>query len=121
GPAILCWTVHYADSTSESAAPATVPDWFLNPAPASQVWNSSGRISMGGALQNIDQAAPAAEIFGIDISASLGSPSVNVTSVDFFFVGGNGNGNTNNNGRVTIFAISGAKDNSTDFTNTIAV
>src|SRR5207245_9143703 len=65
GPVILGWTVHYADSTSESGAPATVPDWFLNPAPASPVWNSSGRISMGGALQHLDQAAPAGGVLGM--------------------------------------------------------
>src|SRR6185369_6781535 len=107
GPVVVGYVVHYADSTTESNTFNSI-DWFNAAAP---VFNAAGRLSVsGGGLQNID-ATPAARGFQADVP--LASPSVNVTSVDFYYVNSGGTPNVLNNGRAMIFAIAGSTDNAT--------
>lgn len=114
GPVIVAYTIHYADSTVESGTFNSL-DWFNNSA---NVFNAAGRVSMGGGTNNVG-GNPAGAAFAADIN--VGNPSANISSIDLSYAGSGGNGNTNNNGRAVIFALSGAKDGSTDYTNTIAV
>ncbi|HEY5914089.1 MAG TPA: immunoglobulin domain-containing protein [Verrucomicrobiae bacterium] len=114
GPVTVGYTVHYADSFSESGT-FTSTDWFNA---AANVYNAAGRVHVvNGVVANVG-ASPAGALFAADIP--LINPMANVTSVDFNFVGGSA-GTTNSNGRAVIFAISGAKDSSTDYTNILAV
>jgi hypothetical protein len=105
GPVLVGYVVHYADSTTESNTFSSL-DWF-NAGVA--VFNAAGRVSIsGGGLANID-VTPACRAFQADVV--LGNPSVNVSSVDFYYDASGANNNTNNNGRALIFAIAGSTDN----------
>jgi hypothetical protein len=115
GPVLVGYNIHYSDTTSETFAFSAV-DWFNN---TNYVFNAAGRVSVsGGGVQNVG-ANPAGACYGTEIP--LANSSANVTSIDLFFAGAGGNSNPNNNGRAVVFAISGAKDGSTDFTNTLTV
>lgn len=121
GPVLVGYTIHYADATTETGSPFTAFDWFNGT--AARVYNAAGRVSIGGGgVQNVG-ANPGGVLFAAEIV--VGNPAVNITSIDFSYAGfgttGVSYGNTNNNGRAMIFAISGAKDGSTDYTNTLAV
>ena len=102
GPVTVGYVVNYADTTTESNIFVSL-DWFNA---ATRVYNCAGRVSVGGGIQNLN-GVPAGALFGADVP--LGTPGVNVTSVDFYYV--DSNGNTNNNGRANIFAIAGSADN----------
>jgi hypothetical protein len=111
GPITVGYTIHYADSTTEAGTFAAL-DWFNG---AANVFNCSGRIGMGGGVDSIG-GNPAAAGYPFDVAAD---PAKNITSIDFYYV--NSNGNPYNNGRAAIFAVSGAKDYSPHYTNTLAV
>ena len=114
GPVTVGYTIHYSDETTEAGTFSSL-DWFNG---AVNVFNASGRVNLGGGFQNVG-GNPAGAVFGANIF--LGNPVANVTSIDLFFAGAGSPANLNNNGRAVVFAVSGAKDNSIDYTNTLAV
>lgn len=121
GAVLVGYTIHYADATTEVGSPFTALDWFNGT--AARIYNAAGRVSInGGGVQNVG-ANPGGVLFAADIT--VGNPAVNITSIDFSYAGFGNSGvtfaNTNINGRAMIFAISGAKDGSADFTNTLAL
>jgi hypothetical protein len=114
GKLVVAYTIHYSDASTESGTFQPL-DWFNG---AVNVFNSAGRVGIQGGVQNVG-ANPAGAVFAIDLP--VGNPSANVVSVDFVYLSAGNNGGYYNNGRGVIFAISGAKDNSTDYTNALAV
>lgn len=114
GPVLVGYRIRYADTSTEEGS-FSVLDWFNS---GVGVFTNSGRVSMDGGVQNVNGVS-AAVVFAADIP--VGNPAVNITSIDFFYVGSGANGNTNNNGRAAIFAVSGAKDFSLEFTNALVV
>jgi hypothetical protein len=113
GPVRVGYRIHYADASSEEGN-FQVLDWFNT---GVGFYTNSGRVSMDGGVQNVGGAGVV--MFASDVPVN--NPAVNVTSIDFFYVGSGGNDNTNNNGRAAIFAVSGAKDGSSQVTNALAV
>jgi len=106
GPVLVGYVVNYADSSTESNLFSSL-DWFNAAAAA---FSAAGRVNIsGGNLDNVNSVN--CRLFSADVL--LGSPAVNVTSVDFYYVGSGANNNPNNNGRAAIFAISGSTDGTT--------
>jgi len=114
GPVRVGYRLHYADTTTEEGS-FSATDWFNG---AANVFNTAGLIGVGGGVNNVGAAARGS-VFSADIN--VGNPAVNIVSVDFFFVGAGAADNPALNGRAVIFAMSGAKDGSAAFTNTIPV
>jgi hypothetical protein len=115
GPVLVGYTVHYSDETTETFA-FNALDWFNG---AANVFNAAGRVNVGGGgFQNV-AGNPAGAVFAADIP--LANSTANVTRIDLFYSGSQGGNNLYNNGRAVIFAVSGAKDGSTDFTNALSV
>ncbi len=100
GPVNVAYVIHYADN-SEDSGTFSVIDWF-NAAP--NVFNSAGRVSVDGGVQNVN-GSPAGAVFSADIACN---PANSISRIDFSYAGSGGNGNTNNNGRALIFAVSGS-------------
>jgi len=97
GPTTIKYTVHYQDGSSESGTFSSA-DWFGS---GILVYTSSGRVSMGGGLQNIDGGT--VKLWSNDV---LLNSSSKVVSIDF----ANGNGNQWANGRCMVFSVSGSTD-----------
>jgi hypothetical protein len=114
GPVLVRYRINYADTTFEEGT-FSAPDWFNG---AANVFNASGRVGMDGGVQNVG-GSPAGAVFAADIPVN--NTAVNVTSIQFSYAGSGGNNNTNNNGRALIFAVSGAKDFSAEYTNALVV
>ncbi len=106
GPVLVGYRVHYADGSAEEGQFSAL-DWFNQGTGLANVLNSAGLVGTGGGVNNIAGVARGAA-FSADIF--LGNPSVNVVSVDFWYIGSGSNNNPNNNGRAVIFAIAGSTD-----------
>src|SRR2546427_7429271 len=61
GPVNVGYTIHYADATTETGS-FNALDWFASTA---YVFNSSGRVSLDGGVQNVG-ANPAGAVYGAD-------------------------------------------------------
>lgn len=111
GNQTISYTIHYSDATTQPGTFVAL-DWFNG---AANVFNSAGRVGMGGGVDAINQV-PGAAAYPFDVAAD---PAKNVTSIDFAYL--DSNGNAYGNGRTVILAVSGAKDFSPHYTNTLAV
>jgi hypothetical protein len=110
GPVTVGYTIHYSDASTE-AGQFTALDWFFGS--TNWAYNPFGRVNVGGGLANVTVTT------GPNVNAIAGiwatnvpvGSAVNITSIDFYYVGSGGNNNTNNNGRAAILAVSGSTDN----------
>lgn len=115
GPVRVGYRIHYVDASIEEGSFLST-DWF-NTGVVS-VFNTAGLIGVGGGVNNVGGAARGG-VFSADIN--VGNPALNIASVDFFFIGAGAVDNPALNGRAVIFALSGAQDSSSAYTNAITV
>jgi hypothetical protein len=109
GPVLVGYRVHYADGSEEEGQFSSL-DWFNQGTGLANVFNTAGLVGTGGGVNNINGVARGA---GYAADVFLGNSTVNVTSVDLWYVGSGANNNPNNNGRAAIFALAGSPDGAT--------
>lgn len=98
GPVTVGYTLHFADTSTESGT-FSVNDWFNG---ATAVINASGRVSLGGALANLD--AVGCRVFQNDLF--INNTGGTITSIDLFYA----QANPYANGRAAVFAVAGSTD-----------